>query len=194
MAVHDAATVTEWDPARLRDRLRRFTRGQRAWPSPAEFRRRGRAALHRQAVYQGGERYWARQLGLAYTHTNQRSGPWTEERIHATLRVVLANRPTWPSTQEFDAAGLRQLRVAIAQTGGSHRWAGEFAIPFGHYPKGHWTDERIRDTLTKLHDQLGHFPTHTELKQANLGGLLAVLNHAHSGHHWANEIGRPRRD
>lgn len=187
------AELCPWPPDTLRQRLRRFTRGRTSWPTPVEFTRAGRHVLLRQTVFHGGERYWATQLGLNFTGPKQRSGPWIEARIRATLGVFLSGRTCWPSHAEFRANGLVPLHGAIGRNGGARRWAAEFEMPFAHYPTGYWTQVTVRQTLTVFCAGRASFPTAAEFKTANLGGLLAALRHEHSAQRWATELGLPRR-
>jgi hypothetical protein len=121
--------IVEIDPEVLAARLRKFLRGRDEWPAASEFRRAGRDRLLRQAVYQGGERWWAWRLGRRFNTPTQHSGPWTEERVRASLRIVLAGRETWPTIAEFYGTGLTTLHHAIGHTGGAERWAREFNLP-----------------------------------------------------------------
>jgi DNA invertase Pin-like site-specific DNA recombinase len=189
----DDPGLTAWDPAVLRRRLLQFTRTYTRWPTHADFRRRGRNALFRQLIFQGGERFWANELGLPYRSINQLSGPWTEDRIHATLRVFLDGKQSWPSTTEFRVAGLYQLHGAIGRTGGTDRWAQAFGLPYVHYPKGHWTADRIRMALKDFCEGRDYFPTCEEFRAANLGGLHSAMTQAHATQRWAEEFELPRR-
>jgi Fic family protein len=47
---------------------------------------------------------------------------WTESRIERELRAFLAERPTWPSPEEFKAAGKGSLYAAASRNGGIGRW------------------------------------------------------------------------
>lgn len=48
---------------------------------------------------------------------------WNDEHIEAGLRLFLADRPDWPTAEEFRAAGQYQLLDAMLKTGGVNRWA-----------------------------------------------------------------------
>jgi DNA invertase Pin-like site-specific DNA recombinase len=182
----------EWDPAVLRRRLRDFTRGQQEWPTAATFRRAGRAALYHQALYQGGEHYWAKQLGLAFTGRNATAMRWSEGRVRASLRIYLAEKDSWPLWSQFRRDGMHTLRTMIGRTGGSARWASELGLRFDQHPTSYWTPERIRAQLTEFCAGRAYFPSHREFNTANLGGMVAVMQRDDSVQRWATEFGLPR--
>jgi Fic family protein len=47
---------------------------------------------------------------------------WTETKIERELRAFLSGRSTWPSPQEFQAAGKGSLYTAASRKGGIGRW------------------------------------------------------------------------
>jgi len=54
---------------------------------------------------------------------------WTPERIRAGLARICEGRTTWPSAQEFKAAGRGDLYVAASRYGGIAFWAAELGLP-----------------------------------------------------------------
>ena len=51
-----------------------------------------------------------------------RPAKWTDAAIERELRAFLAERPTWPSPDEFRAAGAGPLYAAASRSGGIGRW------------------------------------------------------------------------
>jgi site-specific DNA recombinase len=184
-----AEPLVEWEPAVLRQRLRDFTRGRAAWPEASDFRRHGRHALYLQCVFQGGERYWARELGLVFLRRNQEAMRWSEERVRASLRVFLRDKSCWPPHQEFTKAGLGTLHTAVCRYGGVARWAAEFSMPFVEHPRGYWTEDAIRRTLVAFCTDRAYFPSRSEFKAAHLGGLLGTMQNGRGVQAWADELG-----
>jgi DNA-binding transcriptional ArsR family regulator len=69
-------------------------------------------------------RYRLPQERQAPTHRR-----WTPERIRAGLARLCEGRTTWPSAQEFKAAGRGDLYVAASRYGGIAFWAAELGLP-----------------------------------------------------------------
>lgn len=51
-----------------------------------------------------------------------RPAKWTETKIEQEMREFVANRPTWPSPEEFRQAGKGPLYAAASKRGGIGRW------------------------------------------------------------------------
>ena len=51
-----------------------------------------------------------------------RPAKWTETKVEQELRSFLADRSTWPSPKEFQAAGRGDLYAAASRRGGIGRW------------------------------------------------------------------------
>ena len=123
----------------LREELEEFLAGYEEWPSYREFQRRGKKGLRDRVTQDGGARFWARKLGLAYVERSPGYAPvWTDERIRSDLSPFLSGRKVWPTRIEFEHAGLKPLRDAITRTGGPPRWAEEFGLPL-------WTSGVVPD-------------------------------------------------
>jgi hypothetical protein len=167
--------------------LRRFIGARSEWPSYAEFVANGQRSLRDAITRTGGARTWARRIGVAYPERPPGYAPrWTEQRIHDELASFLAGRDTWPSYQEFESAGRRPLRQALARSGGSERWAAEFGIRRATLREGShrvWGDQRLEDEIAPLVRALGRWPTKSEFRRAGLASALNAV-HAHRGVNW----------
>jgi len=51
-----------------------------------------------------------------------------------------------------------------------------------------WTDDRIRDQLSTLARELGHWPNYTEFKKENALGLYAAMRRTGGEHRWRHEV------
>jgi hypothetical protein len=144
---------------------------------------------------QGGERHWARQLGLP------RRGPaplnWTDDKIRAELTRYLGDKTQWPTSRQFLADGQSSLRTAITATGGVRRWAAEFDMPRDsprhNGPIRYWTDDRIRAHLTDLCQGRTTFPSRQAFHRAGLQGLHHILQRDHTINTWARDLRLPHQ-
>jgi hypothetical protein len=131
-----------------------------------------------------------RPIGLAYPERPPGYAPrWTDQRIHEELAAFLAGRDTWPSYDEFEAAGRRPLRQALARTGGSERWAAEFGLSRDSLRSGSrrvWDDRRLQDAIGPLVNRLGRWPTKAEFQRAGLASALTAV-YVHRGIRWWRE-------
>jgi Fic family protein len=71
--------------------------------------------------------------GAVRPSTRKPGGPgrpakWTDSAIEAELRRFLDGRSTWPSPDEFRAAGLGPLYAAASRAGGIARWRRAFGL------------------------------------------------------------------
>jgi hypothetical protein len=57
-----------------------------------------------------------------------RPAKWTDVTIERELGDWLGDRPTWPTAQEFTAAGKRSLYLAASRNGGIERWRSHFKL------------------------------------------------------------------
>ena len=175
--------------------LRALVGTRSRWPALETFLDAGRFRLHEQVMLQGGERWWADQLGLRLRKSCARRSSWDEERIRGTLSTYLADKTSWPTRRQFEADGMRGVRVAINRTGGIDRWIHEFALPRQHRHNGHtgyWTEQRIRTELTAFCDGRTVFPSRTEFKRAGLAGMFCALKKHNGPDWWARELALPR--
>jgi hypothetical protein len=118
--------------------------------------------------------------------------PWTEESIRAGLTTLLAGRATWPTYDEFIAAGARGLRDAAGRIHGVEWWATELGVTGGDRRRGgirRWTNTTIRAALAEFLGDRTSWPTQREFRQAGRAGLYEVLRHYGGSHRWATELG-----
>jgi hypothetical protein len=179
-----------WSNAHLEGELRAFVADKGHWPVQEVFVCAGRGELLQQARLRGSDQWWAFHLRLALQEPPGPSRPWTHERVREELTAYLADKPAWPTTDEFRRVGRGALRRALAQTGGLKRWAPEF--PDVACPQlCIWTEDEIRSRLTAFCKGRQVFPTQAAFYDAGLGGLDHALNRTHTRAWWAHEFSLP---
>jgi hypothetical protein len=170
--------------------------GRSHWPSAESFHDAGRFRLYEQVILQGGEAFWAEQFGLRRHDHHPNRSSWTDERIRGALRVYLADKRQWPTGAEFNADGLGALRAAITRQGGADRWIVDSGLPRPHRNCGrcsYWTEQRIREQLTRFCKGRAIFPARRELRKAGLAGMVRAIQADRGLDWWAVELGLPRR-
>lgn len=186
--------VVRWPRERVEHELRHFLQGWTIWPSEAAFRKRGRTRLLRQVELHGGIVHWANHFDMPLKRRQFVS--WTDERIHAALQPVLADRTTFPTITEFAAQGQLTLARAITARGGFAHWATEMGLPRSHRrdcgSRRYWTDERIEATLRDLAQDHDAYPLRREFKARRLDGLYATIACAKGHDWWAHHLQLPR--
>ena len=121
-------------------------------PPVEAFLDAGRFRLHQQVMLQGGEEVVGGPAWPANAPaTTRRGGAGTTSASAARCAPTSPDKTTWPTRRQFEADGLRALRVAITRSGGIDRWIEEFGLPRPHRHNGqtgYWTERRIRTELT----------------------------------------------
>ena len=201
--------VARWDEESIRRALSEFVDGWDRWPTCEEFAVGGAKGLREVVSRLHGPAWWAQEMGLP--GGDRPAGGvrrWTDERIHATLAELLGDRDTWPTSREFDDAGLHSLREALRRYGGPARWSQEMGVswtpsqrptrrrehppsppPQPHRPWPKWTEHTIALELERFLDGRRDWPRHVEFVAAGQKGLYhAVLKHG-GPHTWADRMG-----
>jgi len=155
----------------LRSKLEAFVEGRRFWPGFQHFQARGRADLYSDIRATGGVARWAGELGLRVEPSHRVLRAWPEDRIRQQLRRYLNGQVQWPSTDEFVAAGLNEMRIAVRWTGGPERWAAEIGLPVKGTRRRtrRWSYAELRNAISELAADSGRWPTHRTL--ASVPGL-----------------------
>jgi DNA invertase Pin-like site-specific DNA recombinase len=189
-----SSRILRWSTARIEAELDHLVEGRRLWPSPQRFYADGRIRLYEQICRHGGEKHWCNRYGLR--RHRPATDSWPDERIRAALAPFLSEKATWPTKAEFKAAGLGTLHGALTQAGGGQRWAAEFQIPLPVRTGGrfrYWTDELLREQLTRLCAGRSTFPSGRELEQVGQGALAGVMRRHGGVDRWAREMQLPRK-
>lgn len=200
-----------WTEASIRAALEQFLVCWEVWPTYADFVRGGVRDLRDAITELRGPGWWAREMGLP--GGERRPGGvrrWTDAMIRETLVSFLNGRTTWPTTREFDDAGLHAFREALRDYGDARRWAAEMGVewtptsrsptgprpkrdfrkpPGSHRERRYWTEERIAKELRRF---LGHrsvWPRYAEFADAGHAGLYHAINRYGGTRVWAQRMG-----
>jgi DNA invertase Pin-like site-specific DNA recombinase len=182
-----------WSRTRIQRELRAFLRDHDRWPSRQAFHDAGHTRLYLNIVLGDGEHYWAlrckRPLDDQHAHA-----PWTEQRIHDTLALYLADKPRWPTYAEFSRDGMRSLRQAIITTGGVANWQPRFPdiAPVQRRPRLRgWDDDRVRAELAHALQGRDIFPTRQDFIARHHEQLYGALIRHGGVTRWATEFELP---
>jgi hypothetical protein len=201
--------VARWDEETIRQALSEFVDGWDRWPTCEEFALGGAKGLREVIGRLHGPAWWAREMGLP-DGDRPLGGVrrWTDERIHATLAEFFGDRSTWPTSREFDEAGLHSLREALRHYGGPARWSHEMGVSWAPGPRRSrrreppsplptpsqrpwpkWTEDTITVELGRFLMGRRDWPRHADFVAAGRKGLYhAVLKHGGT-HAWADRMG-----
>ena len=128
---HRLPALKPWPTERIERELADYLRGQRAWPTAAQFAASGRRRLYDQVVRHAGIACWAHHFGVPVLFAVRSRESWTEARLRAGLALYLRRQRRFPTQQQFEADGLGALHSALRQTGGVQRWSAELTKPLG---------------------------------------------------------------
>lgn len=120
--------------------------------------------------------------------------PWTEASIRSELDPLLRGRATWPTYQEFIAAGAKGLRDAVGRVHGPEWWAAEMGVQGGDRQQGgvrRWDDATIRSALAQFLGDRDEWPTYREFRAAGQAGLSEAVRQHGGARRWAAEMGLP---
>jgi DNA invertase Pin-like site-specific DNA recombinase len=180
-----------WAPKRIMAALEPFLAGRDRWPSFLEFQQASLVSLYQQVEQDGGAVRWAAEMGIPFV-----TPPWLgkaqpERTIRAGLAEFLAGRTTWPTYDEFRAAGLYRLRNSVNFTGGPERWAREFGVTLDRRQRTPitWTYGRIERELAVFTQGRRDWPPHKEFHAAGLQPLYDVIVHWKLRDTLAKELG-----
>jgi hypothetical protein len=159
------------DTATLRRELETFLQDHQFWPPFQHFQARGRADLYLDIRATGGVHRWAGEMGLRVRPREIVLLRWPEECIRRELPRYLEGKTQWPPIEEFRAAGLEQMRIAISWTGGPERWASEMGIPLRRARRQthRWSYAEMRDAISQLAGDSGRWPTWRTVEKGGLG-------------------------
>ncbi len=186
-------TSSSWTDARIDAELREFLAGRDEWPSYREFVAAGRARLREAITKRGGQRRWARRVGVRWRERSLGYPTlWTEQRVRSELEEFLAGHEVWPSQREFEEAGYANLRAAVTRLGGVERWARELRLPRVDQRNGSrlvWDDRRVERSVRPLVKRLGRWPTQSEFRDAGLASALTAMYRRGGITHWRGRLG-----
>jgi hypothetical protein len=183
-----------WTEERVRADLSRFLDGRRVWPSRLDFERAGQKPLRDAVGRTGGPPRWAQEFGLP--RRDERLGlrrVWTEERIEAELRSLLAGSDEWPSTRIFQEAGKETLLAAVYARGGPKRWCRRLRISRprrqARRRERFWTEERILAELRGFCAGRATWPLFREFESSGMGPLYRAASKHGGVERWKRRLG-----
>jgi hypothetical protein len=196
-ARHPPGYAPIWTEARIREDLSGYLAGRRVWPSRDEFERDGHTALRNAINRTGGPDRWAAEFGLKRdTRLSGIRRGWTPALIETELRRLIGDRTTWPSSPEFERAGLFSMLTAIYRHEGPAYWAGRMNVHYHAAPvssRGRvWPKERIRRKLEAFCAGWARWPTEREFAAAGRGTLYRAASRIGGIPYWAGQLGLPR--
>lgn len=102
-------------------------------------------------------------------------GYWTDENIVIELEKIREEQGHFPTQNELFSLGRSDLEGAIAKHGGLNKFREQLGYEPPQKPDGYWTDERIITELRGIIDNIGHFPSRTELSEQGEEGLVGAI-------------------
>ena len=103
---------------------------------------------------------------------------WTEEAISRDLLSVIETLKHFPSQRELKEIGRIDLLSAMKKNKGIEHFRRVLGYELSQKSRGYWTDETITSELKAMISNLGHFPSHIELKEMKRSDLSnAISNH-----------------
>ena len=118
-------------------------------------------------------------------------GKWTEEEMKTKLLELSNKLGKFPTFGELKEMKLSGLANKISDTGGIYVWAKKLGIETTHYTL--WDDDRITSELKSVIDELGKFPSCSELKARGLNALMCQITRKRGGlNEWAKRMGCSR--
>jgi hypothetical protein len=174
----------KWTDDLVRSELTAFVAGQTTWPRQWEFLAAGRADLVGAMAKTGGARRWARELGFGDIPAG-RKRYWTDARIEAELRAILAGRD-WPGIRGLKELSPRLHAVLFKDPRGVNYWVERLGLT---PRRRQWDDERIRAELEPFLAGRRDWPLKREFAAVGKAPLLTAV-YKHGGPaRWAKELG-----
>jgi hypothetical protein len=180
----DSPSRTRWSHALIRAELKNLFGGGTDWPTVDEFRHAGRIDLYEAVLTHGGSEFWRQATGCAPPQ-NKRGGAagerraarrWSEDAIAVQLRAFLAERREWPTVDEFNAAGLRGLYLAMLNGRGVPYWAARTGVSlrYGQGGRQYTVDDAIRDAKVVI-AACGRLVNEKKLRALGYGRLAEAV-------------------
>lgn len=121
--------TAKWTDETILAALTPLCAGRERFPTITEFQEAGLGGLHSTLGRRRGLDAWAARFGLPRHPPNGRLPTWTPATISAALDGLCAGRETFPSHQDFKAAGLLGLYQALYRRGEFDAWVARSGLP-----------------------------------------------------------------
>ena len=146
------------------------------FPTNNELRKIGDNGLTTAISDNGGFSYFREKMG--YKAITRPKGYWdVEENVIKELEEVIDELGHFPLQLELTKIGNSSLACAISKHGTINYFREKMGYEIKIAQKGHWKQEKnVIKTLEKMIDELGHFPTQSELSEIEKGGMLSAIS------------------
>lgn len=154
--------------------------------------------------YPGGLRGLRGKLGIPEVNPQKDVQPrktpgfWNDPtNVQSELITIISKIGHFPTAAELLIVGSSSLRRGISKTGGFNHWRAILGAEVQTKNWGYWGDkDNVRAELARVIQNLGHFPTDSELKKIGEFGLARGLRLTGGINVWRLEAGlkSPRRE
>ena len=103
-------------------------------------------------------------------------GYWTEDIIINELNSTTRRLGHFPTYSELTSMKKKTLLSAIAQHNGINFYREKLEYELTQKPAGYWNDETVINELNLLIEELGRFPSQTELIRLSRNDLLGAIH------------------
>ena len=146
------------------------------FPTQRELIRRGYSSLSVAITYHGGFHKFRDELG--HPILKKMKGYWKIKRIRSSIDSVIIKLGYFPSFEDLVEHGPKGIGKAVSNYGGLSKLRRTMGYESKNQ-RGYWNDGVITEKLESISKELGHFPTHKELRE-RYSGLSSAIS-AHGG-------------
>jgi hypothetical protein len=165
-----------WTEEKILEGLKKVTNDIGHFPVHKELSVMGRADLSVAINRHGGSNYFRKLLGVELLQVS--AGHWTIEQTLEDIKKITDEIGHFPKQDELSKMGRADLEGAITKLGGSNYFRKLLGVELLQVSAGHWTIEQTLEDIKKITDEIGYFPTQTELSALGRGDLVhAVFKH-----------------
>ncbi|MBS3082005.1 hypothetical protein J4416_03700 [Candidatus Pacearchaeota archaeon] len=156
--------------------------GKEGWqelPSPDVLRNKNYGRLVGEIQNYGGMRKVRRKLGLEVVKVED--GFWTEERILAEAKKVVAKQGDLPAQDSLKKLGLGALAGQIGKNGGYPYFREKLGLVSRRKPHRFWDRENTYTEADRLYREYGDLPLGSKLRELGMGTLPGVASEHYGG-------------
>lgn len=114
----------------------------------------------------------------------RKHGYWTEEITTNGLKLVINKLGHFPNGNELEKMSRNDLKVAISKRGGFNKFRKMLGYELIR-KRGYWTEETIIHEVRLIIEEIGHFPSYSELLNKERDDLAgAIDNHGGMSYFW----------
>ena len=143
------------------------------FPSQKKLIKMGKSGLSTAMIRNGGFNYFRDKMGCDIIKKSP--GYWTEENIMSELKMVIDELGHFPINDDLNKMGKSGLSFAISEHGGYNYFREKLGYKILKQSNGYWTEEITISKLEPIVEELGHFPTHSELRKLSIHGLQSAI-------------------